>query len=216
MKTLLAIAMSAIICQTALAQDLSSFYQISGFRLPALRTGQYFLSLSPHYVSQPYDYATLSTLSSSSSTDNYRDAVDHTWSMFGFSTNFTYGISDETTIAINLQYNPYQASGKSKYSYNDASFYTSPSASSHLYASNWMEDFREESMASSLILCHRIQRNIEFSVEAQWQSSRQPSTSIQSETEINNGSATAYSGGRLGSNNQHCFYVDATIVFLHY
>jgi len=210
MKTLFLIAMSAVVCQTALAQDLSSFYYITGFRLPALHPGQYSLSLSPHYSSQPGDNASMYSLSSSSSTSTSQGSANNTQSIFGFNTNFTYGVSDVTTIALGLQYNPYQTAENSKY---NSTYTASPSFSS---ISNGVDQFQIEGITSSVILSHRIQPNMEFSIEAQWGSSQQPSSGTLSQSDNNTGATTASSGWRSSSNNYHYIYVAATIVILHY
>ena len=47
MKTAMGVVLAMVVCATtAFAQDLTSFYVISGFRLPALQSGQYELTVS--------------------------------------------------------------------------------------------------------------------------------------------------------------------------
>jgi outer membrane protein assembly factor BamA len=209
MRILTVIGLIVMIAQTR-AQDLSSFYAISGFRLPALRTGQYYLSLSPHYSSQPGDGFSTLSLSSSANMSTSQSSNSYTYSTIGVSTNFTYGISDLTTISAYLRYNPNQATGRQDYN----SVYTSTlSYSSTSYASY---EFKEEVVSSGLVLAHRFQPNLEFSVSASWGSYKRPSSGTRLESSTSGGVSASSSGPASSSNNQHYVDISATIVILGY
>src|SRR5690242_19362036 len=93
------------------AQDISNFYQISNFRLPALRSGQYALSLTPRYRSTPSDNNGTSALTSNSLTSSYDFSSQVNSSLFTLATAALYGISDRTTISISLEAAPSQSAG---------------------------------------------------------------------------------------------------------
>jgi outer membrane protein assembly factor BamA len=210
MRILPITALIVLIAAETPAQDLSSFYAISGFRLPALRTGQYYLSLSPHYLSHPSDDFSMYSLSSAENTSTGQGSGSYTYSTFGLSADFTYGISDLTTISAYLGYNPDQATGRQDYN----SVYTStPSYSS---TSNASYEFKEEAVSSALVLAHRFQPNLEFSVSASWTSYKRPSSGTRSESSTSGGVTATSSGPASSANNQHYVAISATIVILGY
>jgi hypothetical protein len=210
MKVLRLLGLIIVIAAETLAQDLSNFYAISGFRLPALRTGQYYLSLSPHYSSQPSDGFSTYSLSSSGSMSTSQSSNSYTYSRFGLTANFTYGVSDVTTISAYALYNPKQVTGRQNYN----SIYTStPSYSS---TSNASYEFKEEAVSSALVLAHRFQPNLEFSVSASWTSYKRPSSGTQLQSSTSGGVTASSSGPASSSNNQHSIDISATIVILGY
>lgn len=210
MRVLPVIGLIVLIAAETRAQDLSNFYAISGFRLPALRTGQYYLSLSPRYSSRPSDDFSMYSLSSAENTSTGQSSGSYTYSTFGLSANFTYGISDVTTISAYALYNPKQATGRQDYN----SIYTStPSYSS---TSNGSNEFKEEVVSCAMVLSHRFQPNLEFSVLTSWTNYRQPSSGTRLQSSTSNGITATYLGPASSSNNWHYIDISATIVILGY
>jgi hypothetical protein len=214
----------------AFSQDLSSFYVISGFRLPALHDGQYAFSLTPHYTLRPSDYASFTTSSSTASTptatttttgDNYTSYYTP-YKAFYANTNFTYGISDKTTASIGVTYQPYSTYGtrstnSSSYSFVDPSLNNTDSFSGGPTA------FKTESLAGSFVLAHRLLPNIELSLAGSWSYARSPysGTTTGSAFHSSGGAtpvftSTVSSSDVMVSNNTHSFDISASIVILGY
>ena len=214
----------------AVSQDLSSFYVISGFRLPALHDGQYAFVLTPHYTLRPSDYASFSTSNSTASTPTTTTTTtgDNSTSYytpykaFYANTNFTYGLSDKTTASIGVTYQPYSTYGtrstlSSSYSLVDPSLSYTDSHSGGPNA------YKTESLAGSLVLAHRIQPNIELSLAASWSYAKSPysgsttGSSLHSSGGVNPTlTSTISSSDLLVSNNSHSFDISASIVILGY
>jgi len=214
----------------AVSQDLSSFYTITGFRLPALHDGQYAFTLTPHYTLRPSDYASFSTSSSTASTptaattttgDNFTSYYTP-YKAFYANTNFTYGLSDRTTASLGVTYQPYSTYGtrstlSSSYSLVD------PSLSSTNSYSDGPTAFKTESLAGSFVLAHRIQPNIELSLAASWSYARSPSSGSTTGSSFHNSggvnptlTSTFSSSDLLVNNNSHSFDISASLVILGY
>ncbi len=146
------LSLSLFLTLSSLGQDRSSFYQVYGFRLPVLHSGQYALTLTPRYSYQPTDqnYAYISNSYASIST--YED----TYSFFTVSSTALFGISDKTTLALRLEYGPKQSyySGNSK----DGSGQNTVTYNSRTDANGDRDVF-----SSSFTLAHRLSSNIEIS-----------------------------------------------------
>jgi len=233
MKSAIAVIMIVVAASaSAFSQDLSNFYLISGFRLPALREGQYAFVLTPHYTLRPSDYASFSTSSSTASTpttsttttgDNYTSYYTP-YKAFYANTNFTYGLSDGTTAALGLTYQPYSTYGTRSTSTSSFSNVAPPNPNSFTDTyGNGPTDFKTESLAGTLTIAHRIQPNIELSLAASWSYARSPySGSTAGSAFKNSGGATptltstVSSSDLLVSSNSHSFDISASLVILGY
>jgi len=231
MKSITAVFLAVVTCTAcASAQDLSSFYLITGFRLPALHEGQYAFSLTPHYTLRPSDYASFSTSSSTASTptttttttgDNFTSYYTP-YKAFYANTNMTYGISDKTTASVGVTYQPYSTYGtrntiSSSYSYVD------PAASYTDTYSGGPTAFTTESLAGSFVLAHRVQPNIELSLAASWSYAKSPYSGSTTGSAFHTSGGvtptftqTASSTDLLVSSNSHSFDISASIVILGY
>ena len=214
----------------AVSQDLSSFYLITGFRLPPLHEGQYAFVLTPHYTLRPSDYASFSTSSSTATAptstttttgDNFTSYYTP-YKAFYANTNFTYGLSDKTTASIGVTYQPYSTYG-TRSTLSSSSTLVDPALSSTDSYSDGPTAFKTESLAGSFVLAHRLQPNIELSLAASWSYARSPySGSTLGSSLHNSGGAlptttsTLASSDLLVSNNSHAFDISASIVILGY
>jgi len=233
MRTAIAVILFVIAGSvTAFSQDLSSFYVISGFRIPALREGQYALVLTPHYTFRPSDYASLSSSSSTASTPTTSTTTTGgnltsyytPYKAFYANTNFTYGLSDNTTAALGVTYQPYSTYGTR--STLTSSFTNAAPPNPNSYTDTYGDgptEFKTESLAGTLTIAHRIQPNIELSLAASWSYAKSPYSGS------TNGSALKSSGGAtptltstvsssdlLVSSNSHAFDISASLVILGY
>lgn len=214
----------------AVSQDLSSFYAITGFRLPALHDGQYAFSLTPHYTLRPSDYASFSTSNSTASTpttattttgDNFTSYYTP-YKAFYANTNFTYGLSDRTTASIGVTYQPYSTYG-TRSTLNSSYSFVDPSLANTDTYSSGPTAFKTESLAGSFVLAHRILPNIELSLAGSWSYARSPysgsttGSSLHSSGGVNpTFTSTLSSSDVLVSNNSHSFDISASIVILGY
>lgn len=227
MKTAMGVFLATLaLTATALAQDLTSFYAITGFRLPALREGQYALAVTPHYAIHPSDFASstsgLSATTSSSTMSNSATSYYTPNSTFSASSSFIYGISDQTTVSLGLSYMPLQTYGVRSILSSSASDVT-PSAALSNSSSNGTASFREESLGSTLTIAHRLQPNIELSVSASWSFSKTPYSTFSDGSSFHDSgglnpvfsTTTSLSNGLISSNG-HAFDISATLVVLGY
>ena len=136
-----------------LAQDLSSFYGVSGFHLPLLRSGQYSLSVSPSY----HRASARTSMSDSSADYLAQNSSEHSDSYVEVSSALLYGLTNRTTASLCLVYLPEQSLGH----YNSRSLYDSP-----LTRGTGVQviDEREERFGSVLVLAHRPRRDCEISL----------------------------------------------------
>jgi hypothetical protein len=214
---------------TALSQDLSSFYTITGFRLPALREGQYAFVLTPHYTMRPSDYASFSTSSSTTTAattttttgDNFTSYYTPYKAFYG-NTNFTYGISDNTTASVGVTYQPFSTYGTRSTISSSGSFVGPTGSFTDTYGGG-PDPFATESLAGSLVIAHRIQPNIELSLAASWSYAKSPYSGSTAGTSFHDSggptpttSSTLSSSNLLVSSNSHVFDVSASIVVLGY
>jgi len=210
MRTLLYIMILAVVSLETSAQDLKSFYAISGFNLPALRSGQYYLSLSTRYLSSPGDFSYKYSYDSPGYNYSDQNSGDYTYSTYGFNTNFTYGISDITSISFGIQYNPYLRTGEQ--TTNGVYIYDSGYETTY----NEIVKYNEEILRTSLILSHRFRSNIEFSVSAYWNKYRTPYSGDQVEYSTSSGVTPTSTGSRSSTDNRRYIDIYATIVILGY
>ncbi|MBI1804746.1 MAG: hypothetical protein HY033_00625 [Ignavibacteriae bacterium] len=137
------------------AQDLSNFLVPNGFHLPALRSGQYILTVTPSYSNRPYDNSGNSI--SGNPVSASVNTSSSSYSVFRLATSAVYGISDATTLSLLISFTPAQTNGDYTYSY----LYSSQSSSSLGTAKG---ESRENSFNPSFILSHRVEHNIELSL----------------------------------------------------
>ncbi len=227
MKTAVGVFVAALMLSaTAFAQDLSSFYAISGFRLPALRSGQYMLSVTPHYAVRPSDYASFTSSTSATSTSstltNSGTSYYTPYTSFSASSSFVYGLSDQTTVSLGLSYLPYHSYG-TRTILSSSSTDVSPSSAQTNSVTDGSDLFHEQNVASTLTLAHRLQPNIELSLSASWSYSRSPYAIISDGSALHNSggltptlSTTTSSSNGLVSSNGHAFDISATLVVLGY
>ncbi len=227
MKTAMGVLLATLACTvTALAQDMSSFYAITGFRLPALRSGQYELTLTPHYAVHPSDFASTSNgLAVNGATSTASNSLTSYYTpnnSFSASTSFMYGLSDQTTMSFGLSYLPLHTMGVRTILASSATD-VSPSQAQTTSSSNGTTQFQDESVASTLTIAHRIESNIELSLSASWSFTRSPYSAL------TDGSTFRDTGGQtptlsttntlsngLVSSNGHAFDISATLVILGY
>ena len=211
---------------TAFPQDLTSFYAITGFRLPALRSGQYELAVTPHYAVHPSDFASstsgLSATTSSSTTSNSVTSYYTPNSSFSASSSFIYGLSDETTVSLGLSYMPLHTYGVRTILGTSVSD-VNPSAAQTNGSSIGTSTFRDENLGSTLTIAHRLQPNIELSLSASWSYSRSPYSTFSDGSSLHDSgglnptfSTTTSLSNDLVSSNGHAFDISATLVVLGY
>jgi hypothetical protein len=229
MKSLVAVLLClSTIATVSRSQDLSSFYTITGFRLPALKSGQFALVLTPHYMLKPSDYASLTTsssttasptASSTTNTDNWTSYYTP-YKAFNAVTNFTYGLTDQTTFSLGVNYQPYASYGI-RPTQGFSSTEVLPTGSLTQTATNGPTNFSTESIASTFILAHRFLPNVEFSVAASWSYARSPYTDSSIGTGLKNSGGTnpilssiSSTSSQQISNNSHSLDISASLVIL--
>ncbi len=145
------------------ARDLSSFYAIYGFNNPALRGGQYVLALTPRYVRSPVEYtsASGSTLGAGSASVNGSGQSGPTDSYVQVALTSFYGLTDKTTLNLQLSYSPTQSA-------LDGSGSSWGQAMSGGSAQTWSTidaySQRGDNVAGSMTLSYRPRQNVELSL----------------------------------------------------
>jgi hypothetical protein len=189
------------------AQDLSSFYQITGFHLPALKSGQYMLTLTPQYSSAPSDVNTTSFPFGNPSTQTFSYASQFTESYFRLATSALYGLSDRTTLSVALEATPGQSLGDQlSSSYN--------SSGSFSFAQLNATNYRTDTFFSSITLAHRMQPNVELSILGAYSVSNTPVSGITSQTSTSGGVSTTSNGTSASSSKYRSFNIQASVVIL--
>ncbi len=227
MKTAMGVILAILAASgTALAQDLSNFYVISGFRLPALQSGQYELTVTPRYSVRPSDYASqsdgLSATGASTTTSLSGTSYYTPYNAFSANSSFIYGLSNQTTMSVGLTYLPLHTYGVRNVFSSSATDVT-PSGAQTTGSSDGTLHFQEESIASSLTIAHRLQPNVELSLTASWSFSKSPYSSLGSGSSLHDSggltptfTTTNTSSNGFVSSNGHAFDISATLVVLGY
>ena len=231
MRTAIAVFLAIMFVNSgARSQDLSSFYAITGFRLPALRAGQYALSISPHYSIRPSDFASLTnststtTTPTTSSTTNSNSLTSYYTPNSGFSasSDVIYGISDQTTFSFGVSYLPYHTFGTRNSLSSNSSSVVPPSSLTNTTTTGTTE-FREQSLASTLVVAHRFQPNVELSLAASWSYTKSPYIAASNASGMHDSggvtptlSSTISSSNDFVSSNAHAFDISATLVIRGY
>jgi len=150
---------------TSGAQDLSNFYQVTGFKLTPLKSGQYVLTLSPSYFNSSFKNNNQRISSDYSS----KSKSDYPQSYFNVNSSFLWGMSEQTTVSLFLRYTPKQSLGQNTQS--STSIYTSiPST----YNMNYRSDNEIDNFQSAFIIAHRLRQNLEFSLDFNYYTSKAP------------------------------------------
>jgi len=166
---------------TSGAQDLSSFYNITGFSLTPLKSGQYVISLSPSYLSYSSQNKFLETSSSYSS----QSESEYPQSYFTVNSSLLWGLTDETTASLFLNYTPKQSLGQET---------RTGTYKSDLYTrdSNSKYDTERDDFYSAFVIAHRPKSNLELSLAAHYSTSNQPISGTQLINQTNPSSSTNY------------------------
>ena len=165
------ILLSLFIPLTLTAQDLlntigmSNFFQVSVFRLPSLRGGQFAISVTPRYTSAPGDNGYFSS-SPTGSTLAVGNSTSH---LFRIGSSFLCGLSDRTTFSLTLDCAPAQSTG-------DINSITSFSSPAPIPPYIQTISNRQDYISSTLIVAHRFRPNIELSATATYSNANYPST----------------------------------------
>jgi hypothetical protein len=174
--------------------QLTNFYQVSVFKLPSLRGGQYAISLTPRYTSNPTDFSASSASPTSASL--YTSANSTT--LFRLGSSILYGISERTTLSVSLECAPGQSAGDRTYSTTlNSQFGNSFSVEK--------DNLRQDYFSSTLVLSHRFQPNIEFSVTALYNNTNQPINGLAMNPAVTN---------LVSSNKSRYFDLQASIVIV--
>ena len=191
-------------------QDLSSFYQITGFRLPALRTGQYMLSLSPRYSTRSSTFNGTDVRVQGTTTGSGQFSYDSPYSTFRIGSSAIYGLSDRTTISLSVDFVPNQSTGDQISSGNS---FDPPSFTSSTYQ---LQTSKLESFSSSFMFAQRFDRNIEFSLSASYTTQNIPTISMFTNQFSGGGPATIGTDNSTSSSKNRGFDIQANIVILGY
>ena len=170
-----------VYCSPLICQDFSNFYNVSGFHLSPLKSQQYLISLTPTYQNSISKYSN----SSSALTDSYLSKNESPQELFLARTYFLYGLSNETTVSLNISYSPKQSSGKLISSYKNT--YNS---GANIYNSNSVYDPTYENLNSSFVIAHRPRSNVEVSLEGYYYSYNTPQSGTSTITQTNPNSTT--------------------------
>ena len=186
-------------------QDFSSFYNISGFHVAPLKSKQYVISLTPSYQgsSSQNDY------SASSPGNSYESKSKSPESYFSASSDFLYGLSNETTFSISLGYTPKQSLGpQTTTSTNTYNSGASIDNSSSTFTS------KPDNLFSSFVIAHRPRSNFELSLSGYYYSFNSP----QNGTQVTNQSnpSGSISSSYVQTSKQQSYSISLGIVILGY
>lgn len=169
------------------AQEYTPYYFIYGFSLPALHEGQYALTLSPEYSTQPSDY----TSSDITSESRYLSNENYKYVRYSLAASMLYGITDATTAELSIQGSPTQSylNGNRTTVYENSPSYNSITG-----------DY--DAFSSQLTVAHRLAPNMEISAIVNYYINTYPSVSINNPTSpqpdiTNNSSRYSYFNIRL-------------------
>jgi hypothetical protein len=162
----------AIYSQSVPGQDVSSFYVVTGFHNPLLRSGQYMVSLAPHYYHSEYNYySTTQSLSNQTQPPNTSESSGRSSgksSYYDFSFASLYGLSSDITLNLTLTYFPKQNANTQQ----SSSLYSYQSSSSSSSGSNLNDSSEDnDNINSSITISYRPERNVELAFQARYSSS---------------------------------------------
>lgn len=147
----------------SLSQDYTNYYQINGFQNPALRSGQYLISVTPNYYYSTPEYTSQRTANGSSEVSNSQNTSSDKISSIDLSLNSYYGLTNDITMNVALSLFPKQNDINSN-STTVSTYTYGLSSGSNNNISNVA--YSTSNINSSLILSYRPQYDIEISFRA--------------------------------------------------
>ncbi len=210
-KISLIILLSLLINCISSGQDYSNYSPISGFKNPALSSGQYMVSLTPHYYnSSPTRLAN----DNRSEKPNIRattllDSYSGNISYYDFSIASLYGITNDLTLSFNMTLFPKQKA-ESYSDYQVVNNYTVPY--SDIYTTNGV--FDKNNINGNLIVSFRPQRNIELSLSAQYYTLTSISSNTSTFSSNTIGSGYSYRSIYNSTQKQNQYDISFSIVLI--